>query len=97
MKFLIPCLQRNLRCLNIAQQYYNVRDYEAARRYIISFLSVKDDSPVAHKLFAQCLEYFGEKEKALSEYKFSLNLDPKQPELYLKGTVFLSSPGVYVD
>lgn len=84
--------QRNLRCLSIAQQYYNVRDYESAKRYVTLYLSVKDDSSVGHKLLAQCYECSEEKEKALSEYKYSLQLDPKQPELVLRGNdIWLST------
>lgn len=85
------CLQRNLRCLSIAQQYFNVRDYESAKRYVTLYLSVKNESSVGHKLLGQCYEYFGDRDKALSEYKYSLQLDPKQPELILKGTVLFLS------
>lgn len=77
--------QRNLRCLNIAQQYYNVCDYDSAKKYVSMYLSVKDDSSAAHKLLGQCHEQFGEKAKALQEYLYSLKVDPKQPELILKG------------
>lgn len=80
--------QRNLRCLSIAQQYFNVRDYESAKRYVLMYLSAKDDNPIAHKLLAQCYEQFSEKAKALQEYIYSLQLDSKQPELILKGNVF---------
>ena len=62
-----------------------MRDYDSAKRYVILYLSVKDDSSVGHKLLAQCYECVQEKEKALNEYKYSLQLDPKQPELILRG------------
>lgn len=85
MQYVNCVFQRNLRSLSIAQQYYNVRDYESARRFVLMYLSVKDDSSVAHKLLAQCYEQFNEKDKALKSYLYSLNLDPKQSELILKG------------
>lgn len=66
-----------------------MRDYKSAKQYVMMYLSVKDNSAIAHKLLAQCYEYFGDKEKALAEYKYSLQLDPKQSQLILKSKMNL--------
>ncbi|XP_065211269.1 ranBP2-like and GRIP domain-containing protein 4 isoform X2 [Planococcus citri] len=76
--------ERNLRCLSIAQLYYNVHDYESAKRYLLMYLSVKDDSPLAHKLLGQIYEQLNDKYKALQEFIVSFQADSKQPELALK-------------
>lgn len=77
--------QRNLRCYNIAKLYYQVGDYESARRYVSCYLEVKEDAAGAHKLLGQTLEALGQKEAALAEYKWSLELEGRQEELVLKG------------
>lgn len=39
---------------------------------------------MAHKLLGQAFEGLGQKEKAISEYKRSLELENNQPDLILK-------------
>lgn len=56
-----------------------------ARRYVSNYLTIREDSASAHKLLGQALEQLGEKEKALSQYKCSLELESKQQDLVLKG------------
>lgn len=53
-----------------------------------NYLTIREDSASAHKLLGQALEQLGEKEKALAQYKCSLELESKQQDLVLKGTVF---------
>lgn len=67
--------------------YYQVGDYESARRYVSSYLEVRDSSAGAHKLLGQTYEALGQKEAALNEYKTSLELEAKQDDLVLKGKV----------
>ncbi|PSN43549.1 hypothetical protein C0J52_03693 [Blattella germanica] len=76
--------ERNLRCYNIAKLYYMVGEYELTRRYVSSYLTVREDSASAHKLLGQALENLGQKEKALAQYKCSLELESKQQDLVLK-------------
>jgi hypothetical protein len=54
---------------------------------VSNYLTVREDSASAHKLLGQTLEQLGEKEKALAQYKCSLELESKQQDLVLKGTV----------
>jgi len=84
------CLQRNLRCYNIAKLYYSVNDLDSARHYISSFLSVRPDHAGAHKVLGQAYEGLKEKEKALEAYKRSLELESKQPDLVFKGKYLLN-------
>lgn len=61
-----------------------------SRRYICDYLTVNDKSSVAYKQLGLCLDALGQKEKAFSAYKTSLELEPKQPELLLKGWLILN-------
>ncbi|KAJ9581134.1 hypothetical protein L9F63_023687, partial [Diploptera punctata] len=76
--------ERNLRSYNIAKLYFMVGEYELTRRYVSSYLSMREDSASAHKLLGQALENLGQKEKALAQYKCSLELESKQQDLVLK-------------
>lgn len=78
-------LQKNLRSYNVAKLYYQVGDYESAKRYVSSYLEVRDESASAHKLLGNAYEALGQKEAALNEYKSSLELEARQDDLVLKG------------
>lgn len=67
-----------------------MRDYESAKHYLSLYLSVKEDSPLAHKLHGQIWEALGDKVRALDAYKTSLQYDPKQADLLLKGKYMLN-------
>lgn len=62
-----------------------MQDYEAAKRYVSSYLEVRTESAGAHKLLGQILEALGQKEDALSQYRISLELESRQDDLVLKG------------
>lgn len=68
-----------------AKLYFNVGDYEHAVRYVNSYLSVKPKSPEGHNLLGKALEKLGRKQSALEAYRTSLQLDPNQNNLVLKG------------
>lgn len=50
-------------------------------------MEIRDKSAGAHKLLGQALEALGQKEAAFVRYKISLELEPKQDDLLLKGIV----------
>lgn len=77
--------QINLRSYNIAKLYYQVGDYESAKKYVSRYLSVREDAAGAHKLLGQTLEALDQKEAALAEYKCSLEIEGRQDDLVLKG------------
>uniref|UniRef100_A0A069DXZ9 Putative ran-binding protein ranbp1 n=1 Tax=Panstrongylus megistus TaxID=65343 RepID=A0A069DXZ9_9HEMI len=76
--------ERNLRCYHIASMYYKAQDFDSAKKYVTMYLSVRDDSSLAHKLLGQCYEGLNLKDKALAAYRRSLELEANQAELILK-------------
>ncbi|XP_011170959.2 E3 SUMO-protein ligase RanBP2 [Solenopsis invicta] len=76
--------EKNLRCYNVAKLYYQVGDYETAKRYVFNYLEVRDNSASAHKLLGQAYEALNQKEAAFNEYKTSLELEARQDDLVLK-------------
>ncbi|KAK9512906.1 hypothetical protein O3M35_001217 [Rhynocoris fuscipes] len=89
--------ERNLRCYHIASMYYKAQDYESAKKYVSMYLSVRDDSSLAHKLLGQCYEGLNLKDKALSAYRRSLELEANQAELILKICELLCDKNVTFD
>lgn len=89
--------ERNLRCYNIAKLYFQVGDYESAKRYVSNYLEIRTESEGAHKLLGQILEALGHKEDALSQYKISLELESRQDDLVLKVCELLADMDVGVD
>ena len=80
--------QRKLRGYNIARLYYNVGEYESARRYLSEFLSVRPKTTDAHRLLGQIFESLSMKEKAVQAYKMSYELGEGQRDLVLKSKCF---------
>lgn len=78
-------MQKNLRSYNVAKMYFQVGDYESAKRYVSTYLEIRDECASAHKLLGNTYEALGQKEAALNEYKTSLELDARQDDLVLKG------------
>ncbi|KAI4490963.1 hypothetical protein M0802_010539 [Mischocyttarus mexicanus] len=76
--------EKPYRCYSIAKLYYQVGDYESAKRYVSSYLEVREESASAHMLLGQILEALGDKEAAINQYKMSLGLDGSQNNLVLK-------------
>uniref|UniRef100_A0A0C9REL7 RANBP2 protein n=1 Tax=Fopius arisanus TaxID=64838 RepID=A0A0C9REL7_9HYME len=89
--------ERNLRCYNIAKLYYQVGDYESARRYVSSYLEVKSESSGAHKLLGQIYQAQGQKEAALAQFKQSLELESRQDDLVLKVCELLADMEIGLD
>nr|XP_034186328.1 ranBP2-like and GRIP domain-containing protein 4 [Osmia lignaria] len=89
--------EKNLRYYNIAKLYYQVGDYESAKKYVSNYLEIRDKSAGAHKLLGQTLEALGQKEAAFTQYKISLELEPKQDDLILKVCELLADSDVNID
>ncbi|OXU29741.1 hypothetical protein TSAR_012326 [Trichomalopsis sarcophagae] len=88
--------ERTLRCYKIAELYYNVGDYESARRYLSRYVEFRTE-PKGHKLMGQILEALGQKEAAVVQYKRAFELEPRQEELILKVCELLADPEVGID
>ncbi|XP_066979899.1 E3 SUMO-protein ligase RanBP2 isoform X2 [Macrobrachium rosenbergii] len=76
--------ERKVRGYNIARMYYNVGEYESARRYLSEFLSVRPKANDAHRLLGQIFESLNMKEKAVQAYKTAYELGEGQRDLVLK-------------
>lgn len=63
--------------------YFKVSEYELAKQYVTTFLSVNENSPEGRRLLGHCYDKLGNKEKAVAEYLKSLMSTPNQPELLL--------------
>lgn len=88
--------EKKLRCYNIAKLYYQVGDNESAKKYVSNYLEIRDKSAGAHKLLGQALEGLGQKEAAFTQYKISLELEPKQDDLLLKVCELLSNMDINI-
>ncbi|KAK7072855.1 hypothetical protein SK128_020456 [Halocaridina rubra] len=76
--------ERKLRGYNISRLYFNIGEYESARRYLSEFLSVRPKAVDAHRLLGQIFEGLNLKEKAVQAYKTSYELGEGQRDLVLK-------------
>ncbi|CAH1780686.1 unnamed protein product [Owenia fusiformis] len=76
--------QRYMKGYSYAKLYFEIKEYDHAKRYLTGYMSINDNMPAAHKLLGQIYDATNEWEKALACYKRSLELDEKQKELLLK-------------
>ncbi|XP_010130136.1 PREDICTED: E3 SUMO-protein ligase RanBP2, partial [Buceros rhinoceros silvestris] len=67
-----------------AKLYFEIKEYELAKRYISTFLSVQERDPKAHRFLGQIYEAEDNIEKAFGCYKRSVELNPTQKDLVLK-------------
>ncbi|KAJ8686803.1 hypothetical protein QAD02_022597 [Eretmocerus hayati] len=88
--------ERTLRCYKIAELYYNVGDYESARRYLSRYVETRKEAK-ALKLMGQILESLGQKEAALIQYKLAFELDGRQEDLILKVCELMAAPDIEID
>ncbi|XP_023348327.1 RANBP2-like and GRIP domain-containing protein 5/6 isoform X4 [Eurytemora carolleeae] len=73
--------ERNLKGYFIAKLYYQVGDYESARKYLAGYLAERDSQSMAHKLNGQILTALKQTEKAVSAYKTCYQLDTSQKDV----------------
>ncbi|KAH9634135.1 hypothetical protein HF086_001337 [Spodoptera exigua] len=66
------------RAYSVARLYFEVGDYLSCQKYVEQYLTQKDNNAAAYKLLGQALQKMGMKEKALEQYKASLDIDPAQ-------------------
>jgi E3 SUMO-protein ligase RanBP2 len=76
--------ERTLKAFTVAKLYYNVGEYESARKYLAKYIAIRDNSSQAYKLNGQVLEALHQRERALQSYKTALELDAGQKELVIK-------------
>lgn len=71
-------MQFQTRAYSVAHKYFEVGDYANCQKYVEQYLTHKDNNAAAYKLLGQALHKMGQKEKALEQYKASLDIDPAQ-------------------
>ena len=89
--------ERNLKAFTVAKLYFNVGEYETARRYLQKYLSVRENSSMALKLHGQVWEALQSKEKALKSYQKAYELDASQREVLIKICEILASTGINIE
>ncbi|KAJ0181271.1 hypothetical protein K1T71_003356 [Dendrolimus kikuchii] len=72
----VPTKEFKNRAYSIANLYFNVGDYTSCQKYVEQYLTQKDNNAAAYKLLGQAFLKLGQKEKALEQYKTSLDIDP---------------------
>ncbi|XP_009695971.1 PREDICTED: E3 SUMO-protein ligase RanBP2 [Cariama cristata] len=74
-----------------AKLYFEIKEYELAKRYVSTYLSVQERDPKAHRFLGQIYEAEDNIEKAFGCYKRSVELNPTQKDLVLKIAELLCS------
>ncbi|XP_034970727.2 ranBP2-like and GRIP domain-containing protein 4 isoform X3 [Zootoca vivipara] len=83
--------EKSMKGFFFAKLYYETKEYELAKRYISTYLSVQERDPKAHKFLGQLYEAEENIEKAVGCYKRSVELNPTQKDLVLKIAELLCS------
>ncbi|XP_068629144.1 E3 SUMO-protein ligase RanBP2-like [Battus philenor] len=85
------------RAYSVARLYFEVGDYVSCVKYVELYLSSKDKNAAAHKLLGQAFQKLGQKEKALEQYKTSLEIDATQSSTILDICELLTDDDVTID
>ncbi|XP_075983228.1 nucleoporin 358 [Anticarsia gemmatalis] len=86
-----------IRALSIAQKYYEAGDYANCQKYVELYFTHRDNSAAAYKLLGQALQKMGQKEKALEQFKSSLDIDPAQTTTILEICELLADDEMVID
>ncbi|NXP45192.1 RBP2 ligase, partial [Heliornis fulica] len=76
--------QKSMKGFLFAKLYFDIKEYELAKRYVSTYLSVQERDPKAHRFLGQIYEAEENIEKAFGCYKRSVELNPMQKDLVLK-------------
>uniref|UniRef100_A0A8B9R7P6 Coiled-coil domain-containing protein n=1 Tax=Anas platyrhynchos TaxID=8839 RepID=A0A8B9R7P6_ANAPL len=75
---------KSLKGFQFAKLYFEVKEYELAKRYISTYLSVQKRDRRAHRFLGQIYEAEDNIEEAFGCYRRSVELNPMQKDLVLK-------------
>uniref|UniRef100_A0A673T7A3 RAN binding protein 2 n=1 Tax=Suricata suricatta TaxID=37032 RepID=A0A673T7A3_SURSU len=67
-----------------AKLYYEVKEYDLAKKYISTYINVQERDPKAHRFLGLLYEVEENIDKAVECYKRSVELNPTQKDLVLK-------------
>ncbi|NWS55657.1 RBP2 ligase, partial [Chunga burmeisteri] len=76
--------EKSMKGFLFAKLYFEIKEYELAKRYVSTYLSVQERDPKAHRFLGQIYEAEDNMEKAFGCYKRSVELNPTQKDLVLK-------------
>ncbi|XP_014812183.1 PREDICTED: E3 SUMO-protein ligase RanBP2-like isoform X2 [Calidris pugnax] len=76
--------EKSMKGFLFAKLYFEIKEYELAKRYISTYLNVQERDPKAHRFLGQIYEAEDNVEKAFGCYKRSVDLNPTQKDLVLK-------------
>ncbi|XP_068524308.1 coiled-coil domain-containing protein 138-like isoform X4 [Anas acuta] len=76
--------EKSLKGFQFAKLYFELKEYELAKRYVSTYLSVQKRDPRAHRFLGQIYEAEDNIEKAFGCYRRSVELNPMQKDLVLK-------------
>ncbi|NP_001380542.1 RANBP2-like and GRIP domain-containing protein 2 isoform 2 [Homo sapiens] len=79
-----PSPGKKLRGFYFAKLYYEAKEYDLAKKYVCTYLSVQERDPRAHRFLGLLYELEENTEKAVECYRRSLELNPPQKDLVLK-------------
>ncbi|XP_070173906.1 E3 SUMO-protein ligase RanBP2-like isoform X2 [Littorina saxatilis] len=89
--------EKNAKGYQIARLYFEVGEFDIARRHLALFLSVRDSVPQAYKLLGQIEEAKGNKENAVEAYKRFLEMGGTAKDVLLKICELYADIGVDPD
>ncbi|CAH2068797.1 unnamed protein product, partial [Iphiclides podalirius] len=85
------------RSYSIARLYFDVGDFSSCVKYVEEYLTSKNNNAAAYKLLGQAFQKLGQKEKALEQFKTSLDLDPTQTSTILDICELLADDEIAID
>ncbi|NXC46543.1 RBP2 ligase, partial [Penelope pileata] len=76
--------EKSMKGFLFAKLYFEIKEYELAKRYLSTYLNVQERDPKAHRFLGQIYEAQDNIEKAFGCYKRSMELNPTQKDLVMK-------------
>ncbi|XP_045836301.1 E3 SUMO-protein ligase RanBP2 isoform X2 [Meles meles] len=76
--------EKSMKGFYFAKLYYEVKEYDLAKKYITSYINVQERDPKAHRFLGLLHEVEENIDKAVECYKRSVELNPTQKDLVLK-------------
>uniref|UniRef100_A0A8C0KC89 RAN binding protein 2 n=1 Tax=Canis lupus dingo TaxID=286419 RepID=A0A8C0KC89_CANLU len=76
--------EKSMKGFYFAKLYYEVKEYDLAKKYISAYINVQERDPKAHRFLGLLHEAEENIDKAVECYKRSVELNPTQKDLVLK-------------
>ncbi|XP_053916256.1 ranBP2-like and GRIP domain-containing protein 4 isoform X1 [Cuculus canorus] len=83
--------EKSIKGFLFAKLYFEIKEYELAKRYVSAYLNIQERDPKAHRFLGRIYETEDNIEKAVGCYKRSVELNPTQKDLVLKIAELLCS------